>query len=61
MTWILFLWLAYSPDSLTPLERYDTKGQCLAALKADVQASLKPATNVGGATYVCLDEGDHQT
>lgn len=49
---ILCLWLAYSPASLTPLGQYADADACAAAKLVDVQASVRAGMG-GGATYFC--------
>jgi len=52
MTWVLYLWLASSPSSLTPLEQFADRRECLAAMSADIRANVRAGVG-GGATYFC--------
>lgn len=55
MTYVLLLWLAYSPTTLTPLGWYATLDACLDARRKDVQANIAAGMG-GGATYICGEE-----
>jgi hypothetical protein len=55
MTWTLFLWLAYSPDSMTPLGWYATSSACVSAKQTEVRAAVRAGAG-GGATYICLPD-----
>jgi hypothetical protein len=54
MTWILFLWLASSPSSLTPLQQFADRAECVAARTRDVRANVRAGMG-GGATYFCQE------
>ena len=56
-TWTLFLWLAYSPDTLTPLGWYASKTACVEAKRIEITAAVRAKAG-GGATYVCLPDND---
>ena len=53
MNWVLCLWLAYSPTTLTPLAWTADKEACLRVQQHDVQSSVSSGMG-GGATYLCL-------
>ena len=52
VNWVLWLWLASSPNVLVPLAQYDSKAECLNARHADVMANVRAGQGVG-ATYFC--------
>lgn len=52
--WVLFLWLSVNPNVLVPVEFFNSRAECLAARRAEVNANIK-ANRGGGATYVCLE------
>lgn len=49
---VLCLWLAISPATLTPLSWHADSAQCVRARKSDIDASLQAGAR-GGATYLC--------
>lgn len=55
MRWVLYLWLAYSPDTMTPLARFDTSTECHRAKAIDIAANIRAGLG-GGATYDCLED-----
>jgi hypothetical protein len=57
MTWILYLWLASSPASLTPLQQFSDRGDCVAARTRDILANVRAGLG-GGATYFCQEAND---
>lgn len=52
VNWILFLWLAYSPDTLTPLDQFADREACFAARRVEISANVRAGLG-GGATYFC--------
>ena len=53
MTWVLFMWLASAPAVLQPVERFDSKAQCLTARREEINANVATGRG-GGVAYVCL-------
>lgn len=53
MEWILFLWLARSPDVLMPIDSFNSKAECNYAKREETNANIRNGFS-GGATYICL-------
>lgn len=53
MEWILFLWLARSPDVMVPVDGFNSRAECLTARREEINANVRNGLG-GGATYVCL-------
>lgn len=53
-SFVLCLWLAYSPLSLTPLDWYPDMDKCLSARRIDTTANVRAGMG-GGATYFCRE------
>lgn len=53
MEWVLFLWLATSPDVLVPIDQFNSRAECNSAKRDEINANIRNGLG-GGATYICL-------
>lgn len=53
--YILFMWLASAPNTLTPVDYYWSSDACWAAKSMEISANIR-AGRGAGVTYICKRE-----